>query len=598
MKEILKPIMDRAVLADFWDEIWKRILDNLTGADFWIVLACIAAGLLCWLWIGTAAAEQLVLRRRIGAAMALAAFAGVAIWINHTIFQREPIFSKDHTGILVMRIEGDDAQNSLQGALVDKLNVKLQNESQGQPIEIHEGRKIIDQTGSIELAHAQARAIGKSLNAKLVIWGRKIGDKGFNPRITLVDAPKNWVGKSERTHDTENISELRIPEELVDEPFYLIHFTAGYSYYDQNKYEEALPHFKAALEHHAGSPDEIADLQFFTGYCYSMLGLYKKDMATNAQEAITLYERAAAAYAATNKKMWAKTQIDLGNAYEDLVTGDRDANLQKAISAYQAALTVFTETNSAKAWALIQNNLGTVYALLPTGDRDANLQKAIDAFQEALRVRTEKNSGPDWAETQTNLAAAYYYLPTGDRAANLQKIIDVCNAALRVRTQKDFPAEWAETQITLANAYAALPTGDRAVNLRKAIDIYNAVLPVTKKDRPLDWAMTQNNLGNAYADLPTGNRSSNLQKAIAAYEAALQVRTQKDFPVDWAETNYNLGRAYAAIPDGDVAANLKSAKTCLEAALTVYTENGFPNDHRDAAGVLAYIERQLKDLTP
>jgi hypothetical protein len=48
-----------------------------------------------------------------------------AIFVNHAFFQRELVFSKDRTGILVMRIVGDDALNSLQGELVAKLNVEL-----------------------------------------------------------------------------------------------------------------------------------------------------------------------------------------------------------------------------------------------------------------------------------------------------------------------------------------------------------------------------------------------------------------------------------------------------------------------------------------
>jgi hypothetical protein len=48
-----------------------------------------------------------------------------------------------------------------------------------------------------------------------------------------VAAPKKWSAARERTHDVQSITELQLPEELVDEPFYLIHFAAGYSYYDR-----------------------------------------------------------------------------------------------------------------------------------------------------------------------------------------------------------------------------------------------------------------------------------------------------------------------------------------------------------------------------
>jgi hypothetical protein len=200
------------VLADTWEEIFKR----LTGADFWIVLGCTAVGLLCWRWIGAGTADKPVLRLQIGAAMALALPAGVVIWINHAIFQREPVFSKDLTGILIVRIVGDDAENSLQRELVAKLNAELQKEPVGQRIEVRAGREIIDETNiGLEHAHERARTIGQRLEAKLVIWGLKGSGEGFYPRITVVNPPKNWSEKSERT---QNITELRLPEELVDEP--------------------------------------------------------------------------------------------------------------------------------------------------------------------------------------------------------------------------------------------------------------------------------------------------------------------------------------------------------------------------------------------
>ena len=46
------------------DDIFKLILDALQGAGFWIALLFLAAGYVCWRWIGTGQEEQPVLRRR------------------------------------------------------------------------------------------------------------------------------------------------------------------------------------------------------------------------------------------------------------------------------------------------------------------------------------------------------------------------------------------------------------------------------------------------------------------------------------------------------------------------------------------------------
>ena len=467
------------------EEIFKRVLDTLKGADFWIALGFLAAGFICWRLIGAAKREKKVLRRQIGAALLFAVFAGGAIWAHHFFFLREPVFSKNVTGIVVMRIIGDDAAGSLQGDLVAKLNADLQTEAPDQQIQVHRSAETVDESKGLADAHERARIIGQRLNAKLVIWGRKIGEKKFYPRITVVAAPESWAAESKRTHDVQSIAELHLPEELTDEPFYLIRFAAGYSYYNQNNYREALPHFKAALRRKGSSTSELADLQFFTAFCDYSLSLGQRNVTVSLEEAIGLFEKAAKVYEEADQKKWAMTQNNLGVAYQSLPTGDRAANLQKAIAAYEAALRVHTEKDFPTAWAMTQNGLGVAYQSLPTGNRAANLQKAIAAYEAALRVRTEKDFPTAWATTENNLGAAYDDLPTGDRAANLQKAIAAYEAALRVHTEKDFPT---------------------------------------------DWAMTEYNLGLLYAGITDGNRRENFEKARVCFDAALKVYTESGFP--------------------------------------------------------------------
>jgi hypothetical protein len=55
---------------------------------------------------------------------------------------------------------------------------------------------------------------------------------------------------------------------------------------------------------------------------------------------------------------------------------------------------------------MTQNNLGTAWLDLPTNDRDANLRRAIDCFQAALRVYTEQAFPSDHKDALTNLARA------------------------------------------------------------------------------------------------------------------------------------------------------------------------------------------------
>jgi tetratricopeptide (TPR) repeat protein len=85
---------------------------------------------------------------------------------------------------------------------------------------------------------------------------------------------------------------------------------------------------------------------------------------------------------------WAKTQNNLGTAWNNLPTGDRGENLAKAIACYQTALTVYTRDAAPAEWAMTQNNIGIAWKDLLTGDRGENLAKAIACFEAALTVRT------------------------------------------------------------------------------------------------------------------------------------------------------------------------------------------------------------------
>src|SRR5207237_651850 len=79
---------------------------------------------------------------------------------------------------------------------------------------------------------------------------------------------------------------------------------------------------------------------------------------------------------------------DLGNSYADLPTGDRVANLERAIACYTEALRFRTPEAAPLDYAGTQNNVGMAYADLPSVDWGANLDRAIACYTEALRFYT------------------------------------------------------------------------------------------------------------------------------------------------------------------------------------------------------------------
>ena len=480
------------------EEIFKRILDALKGWDFWIALGFLAAGYVCWRWIGTKATdEKKVLRRQISAALLLALVAGGTMFVNHFFFLRERGFSKNLTGVLVTRIVGDDALDSLQGDLVEKLNAELQKEATGQQIEVHASSEMVNANNGLEAAHEHARIIGQRLNAKLVIWGRKIGVSQFYPRITLMAAPEDWSGERKRTHDAQNITEFHLPDELVDEPFYLIHFAAGYSYYIQDNYKEALPHFKAALGRKGALPKELPDLQFFTAVCQCSLDAGQESMVANLQEAIGLFEKAARIYETVDQKKCAMAQYNIGTLYNKLSTGDRAANLRKAIAAFDESIRLNPKYASA------YYNRGNAYS-----NTKGDYAKAIADYDESIRLN------PEDAEAYNNRGIAYH--DKGD----YEKAMADYNEAIQLNP--NYP----EAYNNRGNAYQ--DKGDHD----KAMADYDESIRLNPKD-----ADVYNNRGITY------QANGDYAKAIPDFDESIRLNPKG------ADAYNNRGAAYQAKGD-------------------------------------------------
>jgi CHAT domain-containing protein/tetratricopeptide (TPR) repeat protein len=296
-------------------------------------------------------------------------------------------------------------------------------------------------------------------------------------------------------------------------------------------------------------------------------------------------ERAIAAHQATltvyvreaSPEQWAHAQNNLGRAYRSRIRGVQADNLERAIAAHEAALTVYTREAFPHEWARTQNNLGIAYKDRIRGERADNLERAIAAYEAALTVRTREQFPHDWAATQHNLGFAYWYRIRGERVDNLERAIAAYEVALTVRTREQFPRDWAVTQNNLGLAYWKRILGERADNLERAIAAYEAALTVhTREAFPHEWARTQNNLGIAYKDRIPGEHADNLERSITAYDGALTVYTREAFPRYWAQTKDNLGTTYWRRIRGERADNLEQAIAAYDAALTVYTREAFP----------------------
>ena len=81
--------------------------------------------------------------------------------------------------------------------------------------------------------------------------------------------------------------------------------------------------------------------------------------------------------------------------------------LNRAVTAYEYALTVYNQTDMPADWAGTQNNLGnTLQALGERADGEdglALLNRSVTAYKDALNVYNQANMPAAWATTQNNL---------------------------------------------------------------------------------------------------------------------------------------------------------------------------------------------------
>jgi tetratricopeptide (TPR) repeat protein len=214
--------------------------------------------------------------------------------------------------------------------------------------------------------------------------------------------------------------------------------------------------------------------------------------------------------------------MNLGSTYLELPTND-----QQAKNSCEAALQIFTSRDYPTEWAKTQINLGRAYQKLSSGDHHLNLQKAITCYQSALPILLHAGSPVELGYTLHRLGTAYYELRMKGQNY-LEQSIACYKAALDAYTG-DFPIDLlGEIMKDLGDAYRNFSKGDRQANLEVAITSYQASQKAfPKEDYPIEWAKIENNLGIAYSQFSKGDKQANLRTAINCFQAARQVFCSK-----------------------------------------------------------------------
>ena len=322
--------------------------------------------------------------------------------------------------------------------------------------------------------------------------------------------------------------------------------------------------------------------------------------AENYEKAITNFEEALKILPEGSEAS-VYTHCNLGIALIQCQTGDREANLNKAIHSYNKILFLLKDKHIVNYYNAL-NNLGASYSdLSEIRDKEFNLGLAIKAFQESLKVRTFEKFPQDYAMTQMNLGLAYCGLSeVRDKESNLGIAIKACQEALKVYTFEKFPQDYATTQMNMGNAYGGLSeVKDKKANLGLAIKAYQESLKVlTFEKSPQNYTKTQMNLGVAYCGLSeVRDKKANLGLAIKAFQEALKVYTFEKFPQDYAKNQMNLGNAHGELSEvRDKEDNLGLAINAYQESLKVCTFEKFPQDYAKTQMNLGVIYRRLSEV--
>ncbi len=287
------------------------------------------------------------------------------------------------------------------------------------------------------------------------------------------------------------------------------------------------------------------------------------------EQAVSLLENTVMALAPQKQRRddWATSQQAFGIALG--ILGQRQGgtrNLENAIAAFEAALSIRNPKDNPQTFSESQNSLGNALGALGhrLGDEEM-LKNSVQAFELALEQQTKVAGLPERTTTQNNLAAVLQ--SQGQRNSDtkmLKRSVDLYKEILKVWTKECGPQIWATTMNNLGTALRLLGEHRKGPKtLQQSVAAYNSALSVqTREHFPQEWAMTQNNLGAALQKFAerVGNPEV-FEQAIAAYENTLKEWTEQKAPMAWGMTLANLAVARRGF--ANLTADIKPAEKAV-----------------------------------
>ncbi|NEO86307.1 MAG: CHAT domain-containing protein [Spirulina sp. SIO3F2] len=299
----------------------------------------------------------------------------------------------------------------------------------------------------------------------------------------------------------------------------------------------AIEKFEAAIKFYEDNSIVFlgAIVRYWLGFTYVNLG-YNREALSQYQVAFLIFE--AATQQATGEDLetarsWRdKTLPNLGAVYNYL--GEK----QKAIEAYNRALSLSRESGNQSNEALTLNNIGMLYSSL--GEK----QRALEVYNQALYLLQKLEVRDGEAATLSNIGAVYSALGEKDQALNyFNQAIPLLRAIDNRHGEASALHNIGTVYLDLGEKKQALEYFEQALNLRKVVG-----------DRGGE-ANTLNAIGVIYWDLGESTQALEIQNQALLLHQSVGDRTGE------ARSLNNIASIHMA---GD---NKKQALVYLEEAL-------------------------------
>ncbi|MCT7955277.1 tetratricopeptide repeat protein [Laspinema palackyanum] len=262
-------------------------------------------------------------------------------------------------------------------------------------------------------------------------------------------------------------------------------------------------------------PKQWAEVQLSLGVAYGHRP--KGDGFDNYKKSLAAYQAALSVY---NKhdfpEQWAKCNLNFSSLYLSVKNWFREKenaeNIEKAIAAIESALEVFDQENHPLEYAIVQHNFAEAYKVRVLGNEDDNLNKAILAGKASLTVQENLTVNPiSWGNVNLILGDIYIHLFKRKNLPDcLQEARFYYERSLEVFRLESYPERWAESIRCLANVYIHLNDSEKVINLyQQSLQVF------TRLAFPQKHSVVLSNLGIVYLN------SKNYHLAYKAFAEAI-----------------------------------------------------------------------------